>query len=135
MAIVPHEGDNNDGIYIIVTCDDELEDWVAQNVKPIARNVPDDVPIHLCDIEDVPQVLAAYFADKGVPYIITDWPDDVRYFCQAVITGPGEMAAIPRLQFDVVRVDAYPTTLPGAIQHNAWWDAMALRHLLRNPVP
>ena len=131
MAIVPHEGGNGDGIYIIVTCDDEIEDWVAQNVKPIARSVPSDVPVHLCDIEEVPHVLAAYFEDRGVPYIITDWPDDVRYFCQAVITGPGEMAAIPRLQFDVERVDAYPTDLPGAIQHNAWWDAMALRHLLR----
>jgi hypothetical protein len=30
-------------------------------------------------------------------------------------------------------VDAYPTTLDGAIQHNAWWDAMALRHLLAHP--
>lgn len=40
------------------------------------------------------------------------------------------MVAIPHLTFEVIRVDAYPTTLEGAVQHNAWWDAMALRHLL-----
>lgn len=28
------------------------------------------------------------------------------------------------------RVDAYPTDLPDAVQHNAWWDAMALRKKL-----
>ena len=43
------------------------------------------------------------------------------------------MVNIPHLSFEVHRVDAYPTALPGAVQHNAWWDAMALRHLLTQP--
>jgi hypothetical protein len=29
-------------------------------------------------------------------------------------------------------VDCYPTTLEGAVRHNAWWDAMALRALEQN---
>ncbi len=33
-------------------------------------------------------------------------------------------------EFEMHRVDAYPTMLPGAVQHNAYWDAMALRHKL-----
>lgn len=37
---------------------------------------------------------------------------------------------MPPLRFEVSNLDAYPTDLPGAVQHNAWWDAMALRHLL-----
>jgi len=69
-----------------------------------------------------------------VPYIIADWPDDIRYFCQTVITGPGEMpAALARLQFDMVRVDPYEagSAPPGAVRHNAWWDAVALRDHLK----
>ena len=52
--------------------------------------------------------------------------------CGALITGPGEMVAIPRLKFELERVDAYPTTLEGAIQHNALWDARALKHLFNH---
>ena len=41
------------------------------------------------------------------------------------------MASIrPGFSASCVRVDAYPTDLPGAVRHNAWWDAMALKHLL-----
>lgn len=36
-----------------------------------------------------------------------------------------------RLTFEVHNVNAYPTTLPNAVQHNAWWDAVALQHALR----
>ena len=33
----------------------------------------------------------------------------------------------PVLRFEVHRVDAYTTTIPNAVQPNAWWDAVALR--------
>ena len=65
--------------------------------------------------------------------IIADWPDDIRYFCQAIITAPGQMVNIPRLTFELARVDAYPSQLAGAVQHNALWDARALRALFIKP--
>jgi hypothetical protein len=34
------------------------------------------------------------------------------------------------MTFEVHNVDCYPTALEGAVQHNAWWDAMALRAAL-----
>lgn len=34
---------------------------------------------------------------------------------------------IPALTFEIFRVDSYPTELPEAVQHNALWDARALR--------
>lgn len=37
------------------------------------------------------------------------------------------------MTLEVNNVDAYPTELEGAVQHNAWWDAMALRHRAVNP--
>lgn len=115
---------------------DGYGEWVKENVVPILSDLPSRIDRHyLTELQ--PQIagarsIAKFFGDDPHPHIITDWPDDVRYFCQAIITGPGMMAAIDRLTFDIVRVDAYPTKLEGAVQHNAWWDAMALRELLQN---
>lgn len=119
------------------------DEWVKTNVVPHLYNVPTPLKTHNIqgwygDRQDrgfryhmtVGEDLAEFLKGDPAPHIISDWPDDIRYFCQAIITGPGEMVAIPHLTFEVMRVDAYPTTLPGAVQHNAWWDAMALRHLL-----
>lgn len=116
-----------------------LEPWVRDNVWPIMDACPFEHP--LCGrypVRHWAAVIASYLTDEdarfGVPYLIADWPDDIRYFCQAVITAPGEMAAIPRVQFDVVRVDAWEgVNAPDyAVQHNAYWDATMLRdHLKR----
>lgn len=65
-----------------------------------------------------------------------DSPVDIGRFCQAISTGDdGGWASTnyERMTFTVENVDCYPTDLPGAIQHNAWWDAMALRHKLTVP--
>lgn len=65
--------------------------------------------------------------------IIADSPVDIGRFCAALSTsedGGWASADYPRMTFEVHNVDCYPTTLPGAVQHNAWWDAMALRHLV-----
>lgn len=74
--------------------------------------------------------LDVYFAPDMAPHVIADWPVDIQHLCDLLITGPGTMIDIPGITFEVKRVDAYPTTLAGAVQHNAWWDAMALRHKL-----
>ncbi len=118
------------------------DDWVKANVVPILSDVPRDAEIqgwydareargfkyHMWLGEDV----AEFMKGDPSPHIVADWPDDIRYLCGLLITGPGEMVNIPHLTFEVARVDAYPTTLPGAVQHNAWWDAMALRAKLRD---
>ena len=78
-----------------------------------------------------PTLVEEFLAGDEGPVIVVDWPDDIRYFCETIIVGPGKMIDIPGLTFEVFRVDAYPTDLPGAVQHNALWDARALRHKLR----
>ena len=128
--------EDNESLYIIYNHNlDQINDpWVEKNVVPILYDVPSPLPGMLYTVNsdlEASRLIQAYLAeDDYVPYIITDWPDDVRYMCQAVITGPGLMINVPRLQFDVVRVDAYPTEVKGAVQHNAWWDAVALKHIL-----
>lgn len=109
--------------------------WVAENVLPILDSA--DVPVRYWNPKDAAMHLARFLDGDPEPLIIADWPDDIKYFCQFIITGSlywdlegSPMFALPSLTFKAERVDAYPTTLPGAIQHNAWWGAMALRHLL-----
>lgn len=108
--------------------------WVKDNVVPILYSVPDFVEAYrVRTTEDGARLIAKFLENDRDIAIITDWPDDIRYFCQAVIVGPGQMVNIDNLTFRMVRVDAYPTKLPLAVQHNAWWDAMALKEKWMNP--
>jgi hypothetical protein len=124
LALVREDGKS---IYIVDECPNPGP-WVAEHVIPILGAA--EVPAYAGGFG---HRIAEFLRGDSDPVIITDWPEDIRHFCQVLITRPGQMVAVPRLQFALVRVDAYPTTLPGAVQHNAWWDAMALRHLFVNP--
>ena len=117
--------DNCAFLYVATDCKNPGA-WVAANVLPII-DAPgaDAVLIHPTSFG---RFIEDFLDGDEYPNIVADWPDDIRYFCQALITGPGEMINIPRVAFEVRRVDAYPTTLAGAVQHNALWDARALRH-------
>jgi hypothetical protein len=119
-------GANGRELYLSTPCK-KPSAWVKENVIPIVKCAGAD-PIEI-DPDQFGRAIAKFLFDDKAPTIIADWPDDIRYFCQAIITGPGEMVAIPRLQFQMLRIDAYPTDLPGAVQHNALWDARALRHV------
>jgi len=112
-------------LYVATDCAEPGE-WVKANVIPII-DAPDAdaVMIHR---NSFGRFIEDFLDGDEYPVIISDWPDDIRYFCQALIVGPGQMINIPRVQFNIVRCDAYPTNLPGAVQHNALWDARALRH-------
>lgn len=114
----------------------KLSAWVFDNVHMRMFDVPRERINHVgygIAPEALSKMLEEYFASDLTPHVIADWPDDLKYLCEALITGPGTMIEIPYIKMSVRRVDAYPTTLPGAVQHNAWWDAMALRHLLMQP--
>lgn len=105
--------------------------WVKENVIPIIKCAGAE-PI-IIEPKDFGHAIAWFLDGDKLPTIIADWPDDIRYFCQAIITAPGEMVNIARLQFQMLRMDAYPSELAGAVQHNALWDARALRALFIPP--
>ena len=127
LALIREDGPS---LYLVYTDHAAQEPWVRENVLPIMRSVPYEVTVVNCSMQGGAARIAEFLAGDDMPHINTDWPDDVAYFCKAIIVGPGFMVDIPHLMFEVHRVDAYPTDLPGAVQHNAWWDAMALRQLL-----
>lgn len=132
LALVRQDGES---LYIVYP-DPEAGygSWVKDNVVPIISSVPDFVAVdRVRTAEDGARLIAAFLKNDPDVGIITDWPDDIRYFCQAIIVGPGQMVNIDNLTFRMVRVDAYPTKLATAVQHNAWWDAMALKEKWMNP--
>ena len=114
-------------LYLAIQCNNPGP-WAAANVIPII-NCDGALPLMLVKTPTmIGMAVDAFMERDSDPVIIADWPDDIAYFCKTLITGPGEMVNIPSLKFEIIRVDAYPTMLPGAIQHNALWDARALRH-------
>ena len=127
LALVREDGQGVNYVFPMAVADP----WVAANVVPYLYSAP--VGGKAWERRAAAMDLAWFLKDDEDPVIISDWPADVRYFCELVEFPMGEMAPIASLKFQIVRVDAYPTTLPGAIQHNAWCDAMALRHLLQPP--
>lgn len=121
LALVGEDGRE---LYVATDCE-KPGSWVKENVIPILR-AGNANPI-MIQPNEFGRAIAWFLADEKLPTVIADWPDDIGYFCKALITAPGEMVSIPRLQFQMIRIDAYPTDLDGAVQHNALWDARALR--------
>ena len=108
--------------------------WVIENVEPLMDNHRAHLQVE-CEINQVGGKIRAFLGIDDAPVIIADSPVDIGRFCTAISTGEDggwASADYPRMTFEVRNVDCYPTTLPGAVQHNAWWDAMALREKLKD---
>lgn len=115
----------------IRTTEDARDPWVIENVVPLLDQHDANCSEWVA-LNDVGGGLRSFIGDCDNPLIIADSPVDIARFCQAISTGPdGGWASTDyaRMHFGVENVDCYPTDLPGAIQHNAYWDAMALRHI------
>lgn len=123
-------GDNSRSFYAVIEHDLVTTDWVTKNVMPILHSVPELLIDHYHKSirrHKLPNALNDFLMGEMNPHIYVDWPTDIAHLCKALITGPGTMIGLPAITFTLVRVDAYPTVVPGAVQHNAWWDAVALR--------
>ena len=125
--------DNARSIYIKTT-EQATDPWVLEHVIPILDN-------HNCSETYVshPNAVGALlqrFIKEANPIIIADSPVDIGRFCNAISTSPrGEWqpTEFNSMTFYVLNVNAYPTELEGAVQHNAWWDAAALKHHICKP--
>jgi hypothetical protein len=89
--------------------------WVALNVVPHLNKAPK----HKSEVQ---QSLQQFLANQGACMIIADWPDDIKYFCQLLITKPGYAINTPPLSFVLDRSIEYVSKIP----HNALEDARAI---------
>ena len=116
LALVP-ENDSHRAFYKEIEMTDQLEPWVRENVMPHLIMIP-------CSYHDFQQALAQYLWEVGDCTIIADWPDDIRHFCESLVTGPGERISMPsRIKFELDLDIEYESLVP----HMALHDARAIK--------
>ena len=131
LALVAEEGES----LHLRTSDRATDPWVIANVEPLMDSHDASVIAHDVDPNAVGAITVNFFKlhrDRTPTVIVADSIVDIGRFCRALSTGTdgGWCSFDGDIQFEVHDVACYPTDLPGAVQHNAWWDAMALRHKL-----
>jgi len=119
--------EDNESLYLVYNRPMHIHPWVKEHVMPYLDSVPDHISIHRIFPSNSAKYIEKFMASDDNPIVITDWPDDISFFSELLLTGPGTMINIPRISFRMHRIDAYPTKVEGAVQHNAWWDAVALK--------
>lgn len=116
LALVP-EDDSRRAFYKEIEMTDQLEPWVRENVVPHLIMIP-------CSHHDFQRALAQYLWEVGDCTIIADWPDDIRYFCESLITGPGEcLSMLHNMKFELDFGIEYESLVP----HMALHDARAIK--------
>jgi hypothetical protein len=128
MALVCEDGRS---LYLAIPYEPlNLDPWVAKNVWPLVHTYGRAIAI---PVKQWGHLIRVFIGGADHPIIIADSPVDIGRFCTVLSTGDDggwASADYPKITFEVHNVDCYPTDLPGAVQHNAYWDAMALRHKL-----
>jgi hypothetical protein len=116
LALVP-ENDSLPEFYNELTMTDQLEPWVKDNVIP-------HLVLPRVSHKEFQNNLANYLWEVGEVTIIADWPDDIRYFCESLITGPGMMINVMhKIKFELDLSINYTSDVP----HNALHDARAIK--------
>ena len=115
MALVP-EDKTKPEFYVELEIRDQLHPWVRDNVVP-------HLVLNPCSYNEFQIKLANYLWDTGECTIVADWPDDIRHFCEALITGPGMMIRLMHnVKFELDLGIKYDSLVP----HNALHDARAI---------
>lgn len=140
LGIVRHD-DPDDHLYLVVPnldierirAEESMDPWIEENVIKNLYCLPPDAHFITAPSYQWGAHLSDFiYRGNEITQVMVDWPSDAMDFCKLLMTGPGQ--AVPMLNQTHVtilrHIDVYPTTLPDAVQHNALWDAMAIRQLL-----
>jgi hypothetical protein len=118
MALVPEDPDYIE-FYCEIEMKDQLDPWVAKNVAPLLSTLPVTYSKFQSELSNYLMI----FKDDEIT-IVADWPDDIRYFCEALISGPGERITVPKvMKFELNLNIDYVSKVP----HHALFDAQAIR--------
>jgi hypothetical protein len=125
LALVPD--DNSEEYYAILEHDRPCTDWVERHVVPYLDTVPLALKAEPQPAADVARELSRWLSPFDDVEIVADWPDDIAYFCKALLTGNGQMVTVPPLTFRLLNLAGFSTARNSAVPHNALHDARALR--------
>lgn len=116
MALVSEDGARE--FYEVVPLKEPVVGWVKENVMPILHKDP-------ISYDEFQNRLKRFLQQFPSVNIIADYPDDIKYFMESVITGPGEWFETQPL---TTEVQDNLSAKKSKILHNALEDARALRH-------
>ena len=116
MALVPEDQSVRE-FYKEVEMKDQLHPWVKENVVPHLVLIP-------CTHHEFQNALAQYLWEVGDCTIVADWPEDIKFFCDSLLTGPGMMISLMHnVKFELDLGLNYESLVP----HNALHDARGIR--------
>lgn len=114
MALVDSE---MDGFYVELEIHEPIVGWVKDNVVPLLNKK------YQVSRKQFQEMLERYLSKYERVHLIADWPDDIKYFCESLITLPGERIDTPPLTMEIRRdLDAV-----SKVPHHARWDAIAIK--------
>lgn len=91
--------------------------WVRENVLPVVEKEP-------ITKTEFKKRFKKFVTSFDEIHLIADWPDDIRYFIQELITGPGEMIrTCPRI---ISEINLDLSSNSSKVPHNALHDARAI---------
>ena len=120
LALVAETGEE---FYEALTCE-KPGVWVSQHVMPFLEKEP------------ITKEMFAYklqtFLNRfdGIT-LIADWPDDIKYFCESLIVGPGMAISHPPISFIL---DRNLSSGHSKVPHNALYDARAIADMYMDRV-
>jgi len=122
MALVP-ENDSIREFYVELEMQDPLDGWVKENVVP-HMFLQKEMYVEPLSRKQFQNLLAQYLWEVGECTIVADWPDDIRHFCESLITGPGMcLSMLHNIKFELDFGIEYESLVP----HNALHDARGIR--------
>ena len=128
LALVPEHGDEE--LYLTLPLPDTLHPWVERHVVPYLEAIPTGFPGGKTSRESMPHEIAHYLSSDAEPLIVADWPDDIGHFCALLTTGPGTMAPVGSLRFELLRLPGFSTAANSAVPHNALHAARSRREFV-----
>lgn len=107
------------------------QDWIRKNVVSILYDVPSPMPGGmLYEAESDHQVkfrILDFLGYDPEPHVIADHPVDIKWLMH-FIDNEDQDSQFDKVTTEVLpHINGYPTSLEGAVRHNAWWDAQAFR--------
>lgn len=130
LALVPEDG--GEEFYVTLECEAPLDPWVERHVIPFLDMVPGSLKGPRLQRRAAAHALAAWLAHDSVPDIVADWPEDLAQLSMLLVTGPGQMVAVPSLTLRLATLHGFSTAANSAVPHNALHDARALREHVMN---
>lgn len=114
MALVAEDGRE---WYEVLPCPNPGK-WIEDHVMPILGKEP-------IAKEQFQSSLQQFLSQFESVHLISDWPEDIKFFCESLITGPGIGLNTPPLLMAVCRFNAESKQ-----PHNALADARGIMKYL-----